>query len=232
MERLGEHYQRYKNLDNVLESNVYENYIGNVSNTNTDRNYSNDYQKGFSEEFNNQLSISQEPEIEYETTFHDLVVGSRSRDLLSYPFSNHYSINLNKEYRNIKSIALVQAIIPDQNSVTNEPYLLLKINELSNNLDSNDSNISDSFAIIQLAQPTLSGTFIQNDSRIHQNSVLYYKTPKAQLSKMTITITDADGIPFNFGGNNSLVKAYQNIFVFRIVTEEKNRKVLQNRSVF
>lgn len=232
MERLGEQYNRYKNLNNVMESNIYETYNGNVSDINTDKNYSNDYIKSFNPEYNNQLSVSQEPNIEYETTTHDLVVTSKSRDLLSYPSSSHYVINLSKEYKNIKSISLVQAIIPDQNAVTNEPYLLLKVDELNNNMDCNDKNISDAFAIIQLTPATVSGTFIQNDSRIHEKSVLYFKTPKAQLSKMTITITDSDGIPFNFGGNTTLTKAYQNVFTFRIVTEEKNRRILQNRAVF
>lgn len=232
MQRLGEQYNRYKNLDNVIESNIYETYNGNVSDINTDKNYSNDYIKSFNPEYNNQLSVSQEPNIEYETTIHDLVVTSKSRNLLSYPSSSHYVINLSKEYKNIKSISLVQAIIPDQNAVTNEPYLLLKVDELNNNMDCNDKNISDAFAIIQLTPATVSGTFIQNDNRIHEKSVLYFKTPKAQLSKMTITITDSDGIPFNFGGNNTLTKAYQNVFTFRIVTEEKNRRILQNRAVF
>jgi len=232
MQRLGEQYNRYKNLDNVMESNIYETYNGNVSDINTDKNYSNDYIKSFNPEYNNQLSVSQEPNIEYETTIHDLVVTSKSRNLLSYPSSSHYVINLSKEYKNIKSISLVQAIIPDQNAVTNEPYLLLKVDELNNNMDCNDKNISDAFAIIQLTPATVSGTFIQNDNRIHEKSVLYFKTPKAQLSKMTITITDSDGIPFNFGGNNTLTKAYQNVFTFRIVTEEKNRRILQNRAVF
>lgn len=232
MQRLGEQYNRYKNLDNVMESNIYETYNGNVSDINTDKNYSNDYIKSFNPEYNNQLSVSQEPNIEYETTIHDLVVTSKSRDLLGYPSSSHYVVNLSKEYKNIKSISLVQAIIPDQNAVTNEPYLLLKVDELNNNMDCNDKNISDAFAIIQLTPATVSGTFIQNDNRIHEKSVLYFKTPKAQLSKMTITITDSDGIPFNFGGNNTLIKAYQNVFTFRIVTEEKNRRILQNRAVF
>jgi hypothetical protein len=228
----GQHYQRYNDVNKILESNVYENNQGNLSNVNTNVNYTNDYKKAYSQEHNNSLSVVQESGIEYEKKCNYLVISSKDRDITNYPKSNHYVVNLENEYKNISSVTLVQAIIPDKNNVTNEPYLLLKINELDNVMDSNDRNISDAFAIIQLTPPTVSGTFIQNDSRIHESTVLHYKTHKASLSKITISITDAEGLPFDFGGDSSTAKAYQNTFVFKIVTVEKNRKVLQNRNVY
>jgi hypothetical protein len=219
--RLGEQYNRYSD-SKISESNKFENYNAST----------NDYTDAYSKQFNSQLSILQEPDIEYDIKCNYLVVSSKNRDIINYPKSNSYVINLDTEYKNIKSVALVQAIIPDKNSVTSEPYLLLKINELDNVMDSNDGNISDSFAIIQLTPPTVSGTFIQNDSRVHESTILHYKTHKASLPKMTISITDSDGIPFEFGGDGSLAKSFQNTFVFKIVTVEKNRKVLQNRNVY
>ena len=228
----GEHYIRYNDINNIMEHNVYENNNGNLSNINTNVNYSNDYKKAYSPDYNNSLSVEQETNIEYESKCNYLVISSKDRDIINYPKSNFYVVNLENEYKNISSVSLVQAIIPDKNSVTSEPYLLLKINELDNIMDSNDRNISDAFAIIQLTPPTVSGTFIQNDSRIHESTVLHYKTHKASLSKITISITDYQGIPFNFGGDGTTDKAYQNTFVFKIVTVEKNRKVLQNRNVY
>lgn len=227
-----EQYNRYNNQNSILESNVFENRNGNVGSTNTNLNYSQDYTKAYSKDYNNQLSVSQEENIQYETKCNYLVITSKDRDLVNYPKSNSYVINLDTEYKNISSVALVQAIIPDKNNVTNEPYLLLKINELENVMESNDRNISDAFAIIQLTPPTSAGTFIQNDSRIHESTVLHYKTHKASLSKVTITITDSDGVPFEFGGDGTTNKANQNMFVFKIVTVEKSRKVLQNRNVY
>jgi hypothetical protein len=228
----GQHYQRYNDVNTILESNIYENNQGNLSNVNTNVNYTNDYKKAYSQDYNNSLSVVQESGIEYEKKCNYLVISSKDRDIINYPKSNHYVVNLENEYKNISSVTLVQAIIPDKNNVTNEPYLLLKINELDNVMDSNDRNISDAFAIIQLTPPTVSGTFIQNDSRIHESTVLHYKTHKASLSKITISITDTEGVPFDFGGDSSTAKAYQNTFVFKIVTVEKNRKVLQNRNVY
>lgn len=227
----GQHYQRYNDINKILESNVYEHNQGNLSNVNTNVNYTNAYTKEYSSQEPG-LSVVQESSIEYETKFNYLVISSKDRDITNYPKSNYYVINLETEYKNIASVSLVQAIIPDKNSVTSEPYLLLKINELDNVMDSNDRNISDAFAIIQLTPPTVSGTFIQNDSRIHESTVLHYKTHKASLSKITISITDYQGIPFNFGGDGTTTKDFQNTFVFKIVTVEKNRKVLQNRNVY
>lgn len=222
----GQHYERYNDINKIMESNIYENDNGNLSNTN----YSKDYKNAFSQEVG--LSIVQESNIEYETKSNYLVVSSKDRDITNYSKSNYYVINLDTEYKNISSVSLVQAIIPDKNSVTSEPYLLLKIKELDNVMDSNDRHISDAFAIIQLTPPTVPGTFIQNDSRIHESTVLHYKTPKASLSKITISITDYNGVPFEFGGDTTTTKAFQNTFVFKIVTIEKNRKVLQNRNVY
>lgn len=226
----GQHYQRYNDVNKILESNVYESNQGNLTKINTNVNYVNDYKNAHSQAQN--LSVVQESGIEYETKFNYLVISSKDRDIINYPKSNSYVVNLENEYKNISSVALVQAIIPDKNSVTSEPYLLLKINELDNVMDSNDRHISDAFAIIQLTPPTVSGTFIQNDSRIHESTVLHYKTHKASLSKITISITDYNGVPFNFGGDGTTTKDYQNTFVFKIVTVEKNRKVLQNRNVY
>ena len=227
-----QHYKKYNDITKTVESNIYESDNRNLSNVNTNINFSNDYTKAYSQDFNEFLSVSQESNIEYDNKCNYLVISSKDRDIVNYPKSNYFVVNLENEYKNISSVSLVQAIIPDKNNVTDEPYLLLKINELDNVMDSNDRNISDAFAIIQLTPPTKPNTFIQNDSRIHENTVLRYKTHKASLSKITISITDYTGVPFEFGGDGTRVKDYQTTFVFKIITIEKNRNVLQNRNVY
>lgn len=200
-------------------------YNKTVYNTNT-------YTDVYTSSSNTPWSNVVEQDIEYELHEMYLTVSSRDRDVAQYPKSNTYTLQFPIEFKNVYSIELIQGIIPDQNSVTNEPYLLLKIAELEDLMVSNDRNISDAFAILQLSKPTATGTFIQIDKRIHENVIKYYKTPKATLSKMTISITDVDGIPFDFGGDSTLTKAYQNTFVFKIVCMEKKRAVLQHRNVF
>lgn len=217
--RLGEHYNRYS--DNVfLESNKNQ-----FDNQNYDLVYTNNS--------NAQYSVSQEPDMQYQEKVHYLTISSKDRDVTAYPNVNHYSLKFPNEFKNIHSIELIQAIIPDQNDVQNEPYLLLQVDEIQDVMVSNDKNISNAFAILQLATPTKAGTFIQIDRRIHEYTVKYYDTPKAYLSKMTITILDSNGFPFNFGTDTPPPnKAFQNTFIFKIVTLEKQRRVLNHRNVY
>lgn len=218
--RLGEHYNRYS--DNVfLEANKNQ-----FDSQNYDLVYTNNS--------NTQYSVSQEPDLQYEEKVHYLTISSKDRDVVAYPNVNNYSIKFPNEFKNIYSIELIQAIIPDQNDVQDEPYLLLQVDEIQDVMVSNDKNISNAFAILQLASPTKAGTFIQIDRRIHEYTVKYYDTPKAYLSKMTIKILDSEGNPFNFGTDTPSPpnKSFQNTFIFKIVTLEKQRRVLNHRNVY
>lgn len=216
--RLGEHYNRYTR-SSIDESNK-NNY--NV----------NDFKSVFSNNFNQQLSISQEPDIKYKTRDNYLIVSSADRDVSTHPSSSNFVINLDKEYKNVHSVELIQAIVPDQNSVTSEPYLLLKVKEFENTMDSNNKSVYDSFAILQICPPTVPGTFLQIDKRIFENITLTYITPKASLSKITISVTDVEGNIFDFGGSGTTTKTYQTLFVFKITTLDSERSSLNSRNVY
>jgi len=216
-QRLGEHYSRY-NTNKITESNK-NNYN------------SNDFDQVFSQQYNN-LSVKQEPDIEYQKTDKYLVVSSKDRDIISYPSSSNFVVNLDQSYRNVCRVELIQAIIPDKNSVGSEPYLLLNIKELENTMDSNNKDLFEAFSVLQLNEPIVPGTFIQLLTRIHEHVVLNYKTPKANLSKLTISITDADGQIFNFGGNGGTLKAHQVLFVFKVTTSDTSQKSINQRNVY
>jgi hypothetical protein len=217
-QRLGDNYTRYTNFD-VTESNngIFNNR---------------DYQQSMSQNFNQQLSLSQEPSTTYTQRIEYFTVSSRDRDYTAYPKSSNFVVHLPKEYKNIHSIELIQAIIPDKNNVQSQPYLLLKIDELEDVIQSNDSHMSDSFAIIQLTTPPVADSFIAVDKRTFENCVLYFRTPKAKLSKMTINLTDYAGDIFEFGGDGTNNIAYQNLFIFKVVTLETSRDSINQRNVF
>lgn len=178
-----------------------------------------------------QRSINQEPDITYQQVVRYITISSLERDTTVFPNPGRFSLHLSKELKNIISIELIQAIIPNVNSVTSEPYLLLKIDELEDVMESNDRNISDAFALIQMAQPT--GGFIHTDKRVYENTVKTFLTPKASLSKMTLKITDLVGNEFDFKGVNSVLnKSIQVTFVFKAIVLEKQREVLKFRSVY
>lgn len=215
----GEHYNRYIRTNfSEINAKQYDN-----------QKYENVYNK----QFNTQFSVSQEPDIEYDLQTYYLCVSSKDRNFSQYPNVNKYTIHLRNEYKNVSTIELVQAILPAKNNVDHEPYLLLNIDEIEEVVHSNDTNIANSFAILQLAPPVTTNGFIQIDKRIHENTIKYFKTPKASLSKMSITITDSSGIPFDFGTDSDPPeKEYQNTFVFKIQTLEKKRSSLNSRNVF
>lgn len=216
--KYAEHYIRYKD-DSPMESNS-NNYKNN------------DYSNVFSNATNRQLSVDQEPDIQYYKRDYYLTIGSKDRDVNKYPSSSQFSLRLPKEYKNIHSVELIQAIIPDKNNVTHEPYLVLSIDELVDTMESKDVNIADSFAIMMLNSPVQSGRFISIDNRIHENTVLRFSTPKAKLVNMTIKITDFSGDIFSFGGEGSLNKENQLLFVFKITQMEKRQDSLNNRKVY
>ena len=196
----------------------------------------NNYNDVYSDSYNTKHSLSNESNVEYEENTHYVSISSKDRDRSVHPNVNSYTIELPNEFKNIYSVELIQAIIPAKNNVDAEPYLLLNIGEISDVVLSNDKNISDSFAILQPNNPIKVGGFMQIDKRIHENTVKYYKTPKANLSRMTIKILDSLGNVFNFGTDtlppDDFDKTLQNTFIFKIITLEKRRKELDHRNVF
>lgn len=211
MSKLGEHYSRYSKLT--------------IDESNKEKYDSNNYKTVF-------LTDAPNDNLEYEKTEKYLVVNSRDRDVSIYPSSSKFVINLDQEYRNISSVELIQAIVPDKNNVTLEPYLLLNINELENTMDSNNKEIFEAFAILQTCPATVTNSFLHIDKRIFENVILHYKTPKANLSKLTISITDSEGGIFDFGGSGSTNKANQCLFVFKLTILDVNRKSINQRNVY
>lgn len=214
---MDEHYNRY----------TYPKYSESNSTAFSQNNYNNVYKSS-------QLSVDQEPDIEYQQLTEYITISSRDRDIEQYPTVSRYTIPLPKEFKNIISLELIQAIVPDKNNVLEEPYLVLQIDELDDVMVSNDRNISDGFALLQLATPNTSGGFIMCDKRIHENTTKYFRTPKASLAKMTVTVNDCDGTPFDFGNDspNPPNKAFQNTFVFKIISLEKKRNTLKQRNLY
>lgn len=178
-----------------------------------------------------QHSVNQEPNITYQEVVKYITISSLERDTTVFPNPGKFTITLAQELKNITSIELIQVILPNVNSVTNEPYLLLKIDELEDVMISNDRNISDAFALIQLAQPV--GGFIHTDKRTYENTTKIFLTPKASLSKMTIQFANLFGNVFDFKGETAVGdKSIQVTLVFKVVTLEKQREVLNFRSVY
>ncbi|ARR75032.1 hypothetical protein SAGO17_00114 [Mimivirus AB-566-O17] len=222
--RLGQHYTRYPNQTNVSPVNNQPlSQHGNVSQV-------------YSQEGNQQRSLTLEPEIKYDSYEYYLVVRSEDRDTTNYPQPQSYRVPIEHDLKNIYSVELIEGYIPDQNNVTQEPYLILDIPELRDHpMISTSSVISNAFTILQMSSPVTSGYFIWFDKRTHENTVKYYRNSKAQLKHLTINIKDNLGNLFDFGDDTAGSppnKALQNMFIFKIVVREKTHDTLNYRNVF
>lgn len=194
----------------------------------------NNFENVFNKASNIPFSIQQEIDIEYEKKTHFVFITSKNRNTTLFPNISQYAVELPSEFKNIHSIELIQGLVPNVNNVTQEPYLLLKIDEINDVMISNDPNIAESFAFLTMASPcTSDGYFIALDKKIHENTPKIFYTPKASLQKLTISVTKHDGALFNFGSDSSPPnKSLQHTFVFRIITLEKKRAPLLHRNVY
>lgn len=194
----------------------------------------NNFENVFNKASNIPFSIQQETDIEYEKKTHFVFITSKNRNTTLFPNISQYAVELPSEFKNIHSIELIQGLVPNVNNVTQEPYLLLKIDEINDVMISNDPNIAESFAFLTMASPcTSDGSFIALDKKIHENTPKIYNTPKASLQKLTISVTKHDGTLFDFGADTSPPnKSIQHTFVFQIVTLEKKRATLSHRNLY
>jgi hypothetical protein len=172
----------------------------------------------------------QEQEIVYTETVSYLHLNSSDRNVTSYPSVNNYRIDSDEVFKNIHSIELIAASVANQNSVLNNPYLILKIDGLDH-LNFSNRNTNRGFATLYLKYTT--GAHVQSEFSPIQRSVLKFKHPLASLSSITLSILKPDGTLFSFGESAADVTvAYSNSFMLKIVTLEKSRSKINNRAVF
>ena len=176
------------------------------------------------------FSVRSDPNASYEETEHYLCINSTDRVMAVNPQPQYYRVKLDTPLRKIKSVELIAATVPDKNNVRNEPYLVIKIDELPN-IDFSGNNASgDGFAVIQLKSPTKADGFINAESSLMSRSIKTFKTPLASLAQLTVTLADYTGTPFNFGDDaTGPTKSLQNMLLFRIITLDRNTAPLQTR---
>ncbi len=201
--------------------------IPNESNNSTiyDINYKND---------NSFLSVVEEKDIQYNVCYEKYIqVCSNDRDTAIYPDSNHYKINFEK-IKNVVEIELVSVILPNQNGILDEPYVLLEIAELPSNIEFSSNNIKNAFAILPMKKPNKdTDSFIIPELGQNYRTPLKLKTPIASIQSFTISIKDLNGNLFDFGSDTPTpTKSLQNSFVFKIKRMEKDMKDINVRSVY
>lgn len=195
-----------------------------------------EYQPNVNEVFapqnNLPLSVIQEKETTYQTQENYLVINSGYRNTNSWPLHYNYRVDFDKVYKNVRSVEMISAVIPNTANILNEQYIIFDIDEL-NFLEFNGSSHMG-FAIVPLKSANMSsGGFINPELNCTLRSKLTFREPKASLSSLTIRTLDTYGNLYNFGQpNGSTDPSVQHSFTLKIITEEVNRNKLNYRNVY
>ena len=159
-----------------------------------------------------------------------LFATSRDRDIVSYPTTTEFKIELPEEYHDIVCVELTAGTVPNLDNVTNDPYLLLDIREL-NHVQA--SNGCDYFSILSVHKGHSDAFFnMDRSSSAMMPHKLY--SPKQRLSSLYIKLLHADGSPLIFGTSGTVDPLHQTSFTFEIKTLKKDRRPFDNdfRRVF
>ena len=142
-----------------------------------------------------------------------VILSSRDRNASLFPSTSRYQVQI-PPIRNIRAVEFVGGIVPDKNSVTSEPYLILCIDELQHeNLIATNRHLEKSFAILMLSPAVLSNAFINIDTSLTEKTIFQTNTSGITLNKLTITIQKSTGETFDFGGD------YESMFILKFICE-------------
>lgn len=118
---------------------------------------------------------------------HNYALDSRLRNTELYPEPNQYVVDIPTPFRNVVKVDLVSAVYQKFGI---ENYVNLHIEELSGNLESNNSNVRGIFAQLPLLYPL--NFFTKDDMR----ATRLFERPLSRLARLTISFLDFDGRPY------------------------------------
>lgn len=160
-------------------------------------------------------------------------VDSRDRDRAIWPFSSQFEVKLDpphpyrgaqiqRSFRNIISIELMNAVFPNTNKILDMQYLYLNIPEIDGIIDTT-CNGRRFFAKL-LPQHAI-GSFVYNYQDIGERAKKIYPFRGARLDKLTIELRDPTGALVHFGNDHgaSPNPLLQTSFAFKIVVEQNHR---------
>lgn len=176
-----------------------------------------------------------DPDFEYKKQ--SIMISSRDRDRTLFPNTNQFTVHFNNNnsvsnipnsYKNVHSLELVQAIIPQSvlSGTTGAPYLTLEIAELENSaMNGTNTSLDKAFALIS-PQDIYGTTHLA--SKFYYNFRTEFRPEKATLNKMTFGFRGPDGTLFDFGTDTvdgtPVNEAVQVLLYFVLETKEPINK--------
>lgn len=116
-------------------------------------------------------------------------ISSLMRDKNKYSNPASFQIDLDRDYRQVIGLRLIQGTISNTTSVADIPYILLDIKDLN---FIQVQGLADVSAIVQLEQH-VSTNFLRFNSSTLKNVNGKLKETKSKLSKLEVSLKDANG---------------------------------------
>ncbi len=200
---------------------------------------------GFPSGFYNNINQPSQPNLSYTEQF--VSIDSRHRDRTKYPDPSHYVIHFSpaagqtdgaaipNRYKNIKSIELVAGRVANQNSVLDQQYLNLEIEEISGPYDATGTGTQKAFAKMYFDKVVGNFVCISLDGVPYNRRIYQSGEINGGWSKWSVRITKDDGTLFNFGNDAAPPAAptanLQNSFTFKLILESPNTEILGRRNI-
>lgn len=162
-----------------------------------------------------------------------VVVDSRNRNSTAYPNTNNFAFHfdpsdtfegaaLYEQYHNIKSIRLVECIVPSFYSIS-VPYLTLVIPELDETLSGTSDTLSKAFTLLLPDREFASMTHCRTDGMPFCKKE--YNPPKGSFHKFTLSFYEPDGTLHSFGTGEVLL-------IFEIETSIMDRDAVMKPLIY
>lgn len=180
------------------------------------------------------LSIKEEPNVVYTKSYNRYVqICSNDRNTTTYPSTNFFKGCFEK-IKNVVEIELISAILPNQGTILDEPFLIIEIDELPSNIEFSCKNIQKAFALLPMKKPNKdTASFIIPELGQNYKTSMKFKTPLASIQSFTVSIKDLSGNLFNFGADTvPPTKSLQTTFMFKITALESDMSPINVRAIF
>lgn len=187
-----------------------------------------------------QLNLIDDPNKRY------LSIDSTDRDRSKYPNPFKYTIHFTgssdqqnvtgHRYKNIHSVELISAMLPNVTEIKDEMYIILHIEELQEiGFDSSNSCLKGSFGKLAMSDSSNPNFLFLDYDNSRPLKRIFYPTQKASLDKLTITLKKPNGEIIDLGPDSDPdsppIKDIQNTFTFCITTSVTDVKPLGHRNI-
>ena len=172
-------------------------------------------------------------------------IDSRDRNREKYPNSSRFLVDINPDgnsieaglfttFRNVKSIRIIEAILPA--TAQTFAYISLVVNELDDTMSGTNDVLKKSFAMLIPERTDAPGNFITCRVKDMCHCFKKFDPPLANLRRMTFEFHSPDGTLVDFGTDTTAPTApdltKQVMLILEIVTEDPNKSSIPSRPVY